>query len=1704
MKKRVLSIFLAVAMLCGMVPAVFAEELPSLTLKWERYYTADEGEENTALQKTTLVASQSEKNKVTLTLTFEAGGMDGDYPIFVITPDISELEREDSPFVFDDLGSLTVTGKTADIPTEGAPADESYIVIADLPVANSTKYAFISQTYTETDDGVGNNQSYAEFEIGPDGLLVIPRATATTTVTSSVANTVAENSIQGTAAPGNTGTVTAVYVSVQNGSGQFLNQDSSGNPTTFDSNDEVWIKATGTTSWKIDARTPIGTTEGVYSIRAYATDDNSGRDDSKISSGTFTLDTTKPAITAPAAGSSNNVVVATGDGTLTLTISEELYTVGSTNAVTDNTEIADNTAVTLGDTVHYTVGGVSDAIKSAKYVAASGMEKPKLVLTIDKDKVNVGTEYTLIIKANALADLAGNKNDEYVVKFTPINGTPVPVEFGTASGAKTYGDAPFPVSATSSVSGASITYSTTDSNIEVTSDGQVTIKSVGDGTATITATATKSGDASPGVPYIDGTATYTLTIDRKDITAKLQALQFTKVYDNSEEVRALTEDRTYNETDSKLYLPTGVGTERLTITNLDADYVKADGSTATASPADAAKARINSITLADNGTAALVANYKIGAVNPTTGVSATPAGGLVAGTSTITRKEVTIKSINEILKYSQKVAASDLKVDDIIDGAGYVLDGSTPVNPLALSNLTIKATTGKNYIDSGSLNGDNLKPNVDLAFVDQGSADANQAAYESGQTVEFTVTGGNNYYTVKSAPTQKIKYTVTYKDSKTITVNVTGKTEYDGGTISVGKANVTIGGAQATNATYADYANTAYDGVSAPKVLQFTVYKKDASGNYNVFTGDIKNAGDYKVAVHYENETEIGNGEAEFSVGQKVLTINSSGIAATKEYDGDDTIDATHGELTGPVSLSGWVGGDGNTVTINATYTFDNKNASTGQTKTVSFEVKGFTITDTNVEENNYKLPDMRTGSRDNAGTITKKAVSFTLPEVTKVYDGTADLGSGTVTALAGAALTDLVSGDDAHVVKGTVAYSSADANNNINLTGAFALEGEDKDNYTLTPPTAPTGKITPARLTGTPEIAETNNGAEDGTVEETDVLTVNKGSMPVDPASHPGTNLTYAWENNSNSLGTDRTYTVGSGITGRIKVTVTATGNYEGTVTAEVRVGAKTLGGTVAIAKEGGGTPTDDDLAVGKKLEPDISGLTPAELQGTDKDQLDFVWLIDGNTVGTGEQYEIKPADLGKDITLRVRAKESSEAYTGSVTSAPVTIPAAKPVISNLTAIGGNGSLTVNANIYDGGSPLTDLTVTVKNNGVPVATRPVSSWPVTIDGLMNGTTYTVEVSATNSKGTTTASTTGTPTRPNTGGGGGGGIGGGATTPAKRYTVTYDPGRYGKFASNAKTTEQVTEGKAPSNIPAVTANAGYKLVGWTKDGKTLVDLTQEKITADVTYTAHYERDIGGNGADEIHILYMIGRGDDEFIPEGFTKRSETATILARLTPGFSENVSYIGLAFSDVRPDSWYYKYVNFAKDNGFTDGYEDGTFRPESPVTRAEFSAMVARHIGLLESQESSGFPDAKGHWAEGWIAALRERGIVNGYEDGTFLPDQNITRAEAAKIVNGALGRQPDPNLDLEALGLKNPFVDVREDAWYYANVMEATVEHHPTEIFHRHAETASRAIGESDWEMDPLFSRMYGRATEVAYYDLIHELDEEMSKKRGSIPE
>ena len=177
-------------------------------------------------------------------------------------------------------------------------------------------------------------------------------------------------------------------------------------------------------------------------------------------------------------------------------------------------------------------------------------------------------------------------------------------------------------------------------------------------------------------------------------------------------------------------------------------------------------------------------------------------------------------------------------------------------------------------------------------------------------------------------------------------------------------------------------------------------------------------------------------------------------------------------------------------------------------------------------------------------------------------------------------------------------------------------------------------------------------------------------------------------------------------------------------------------------------------------------------------------------------------------------------------------------------------------------------------------------------------------------------------------------------------------------------------------------------------------------------------------------------------PEGKITRAEVATIYFRMLTDESRTKFWSqSSGYSDVKTGDWFNNAVSTLSNAGIIAGYEDGSFRPNGYITRAEFATIAARFFDVTYNGKDL-FPDISGHWAKDYINQAANKGFVNGYEDGTFKPDRNITRAEAVTLVNRTLDRHPDKNHFTKDMLVWPDNMD--QTKWYYADMQEATNSH------------------------------------------------------------
>lgn len=232
--------------------------------------------------------------------------------------------------------------------------------------------------------------------------------------------------------------------------------------------------------------------------------------------------------------------------------------------------------------------------------------------------------------------------------------------------------------------------------------------------------------------------------------------------------------------------------------------------------------------------------------------------------------------------------------------------------------------------------------------------------------------------------------------------------------------------------------------------------------------------------------------------------------------------------------------------------------------------------------------------------------------------------------------------------------------------------------------------------------------------------------------------------------------------------------------------------------------------------------------------------------------------------------------------------------------------------------------------------------------------------------------------------------------------------------------------------------------GGSNGGTTVIPDTQTPLDPGITIDDQevpLAGAVGLNDAD--HFAYVIGYEEDGTVrPLNNISRAEVATIFFRLmTEEFRQSNWSTVNSFIDVEEGDWYNNAVSTCAKAGILTGYEDGSFKPNASITRAEFAAVAARFLDDSYVDDGKGdFSDTADHWAASYIRLAAKAGWING-SGNRFDPEEYITRAQVMTIVNRMLDRTPDKDHMLPSM---KTWTDNPEGTWYYEAVQEATNEH------------------------------------------------------------
>lgn len=389
-----------------------------------------------------------------------------------------------------------------------------------------------------------------------------------------------------------------------------------------------------------------------------------------------------------------------------------------------------------------------------------------------------------------------------------------------------------------------------------------------------------------------------------------------------------------------------------------------------------------------------------------------------------------------------------------------------------------------------------------------------------------------------------------------------------------------------------------------------------------------------------------------------------------------------------------------------------------------------------------------------------------------------------------------------------------------------------------------------------------------------------------------------------------------------------------------------------------------------------------------------------------------IAPANYSIKWELMMKSEDSS----GNIVYVPYTetdedgnekLPGQRLVVL-LAAKGRSTGLRIQPEQYQADTKIYLVCTVLDTNG----STPYTYTDNTVDPpVQKGVSFTAEISVTRRR---------TPPKPPTGGG-----------APSYYLVTYKVEENGEL--DGTEVETVLEGEKPVSIPSVKTEKGYAFRGWMLEAGTMVDVKETPITDNITYIAKVEN-LNGWG-------FIGGYEDGTVQPQRGVTRGEFTKMLALALGDYDENVDYKSL-FTDVPNNKWYENYISYAYENGIVEGYDNGTFRPEKIITRAEAAKMTADALKIEAKETGPIFSDVvSGRWYTPYVETLYEMKIVSGYEDGTYKPGKTIKRSEAAKMIVMITDYYlTDMEIENIKNSSENPFRDLKRQNWEYAYIIRA----------------------------------------------------------------
>lgn len=902
-------------------------------------------------------------------------------------------------------------------------------------------------------------------------------------------------------------------------------------------------------------------------------------------------------------------------------------------------------------------------------------------------------------------------------------------------------------------------------------------------------------------------------------------------------------------------------------------------------------------------------------------------------------KSATISGGKTAYTYGDKLKTDDLELNVKYDDNST---GKISYADLAAAGITVKI--GETLVDANTVITPAMKGKT-VDFIYDGKTLTSSA--------KITVAAKTVYYTVSDATITKV-----YDGGLTIPADQTLPTISikDSATAFVGTDSYTVTGTFA----YTD------KNVGTDKKIKLTTTLPETNGKYTFApdTDKINADGTLKTAA---------------TIIAKALTLNAGVITGfSTKADPNATADVTKdGSLVLTTANSNLV--DGDNVTVPYTYTFAKDDVKTaGNDKNVTITLKDLTGAD----KDNYTFD--KTQVTTAKGNVTQDAMSdieisgptkvtYTYPELTPDFGGlvvNAVYGTGTSATKAPVTNYKLLDKDGNEFDK-TAKLPYGDTTITVSYT-----EGSVTKTKTITL----TAKKKPIKLSDI--IFKPESKSYDGTTTATGTATVKDGVT----VAGDTVNISAKWEFDGKDVGTN---------TIKVSDIKADNENYEIVGEDNLPVSSTTINNSTAVIKPA--TPENVTAKADKKTNNIVLSGTTADFEYSTDNGATWVKAAAGTTT-------IENAVRNKEYTILVRtAATTSAPASDAATVKATTYKYLVNIYKNGAAAGSEPEYKVYTNDEEINAVKDDTTFGKFNSNVLQYTpsrfrayftdsacttsADVANLPKDSNDNINlyytakkssgggGSSVSIKLDKDTVSGVVgdkikvTATVTGSTAKP-------------TWTSSNEDVATVDENGNITFVGKGTATVKVKVNGIVKNIPVTVKEA------------TATPVPTVKPTEAPVINTEYTKP------------YASGYDDGSFLPNNNITRGELAAMIARLSYGDDLPDGMYQASFPDVDSDAWFNKYIGYLEDKDVLSGYEDGTFRPMDTITRGEISAVIARAQRYDLISYNGIFTDVtENDWAKDYIETLADKNIVSGYEDGTFGPYSPLTRAEAVAIINRVL---------------------------------------------------------------------------------------------------